>query len=169
MAKRAVILLDLDQIRRDDRARRPRLRGSGHVGGRLWRLRLHVRGEGKDRQADQSSGPHLQVAWRFDTLAREVDRLSEGFDALIAPTCAITAPKIADVQDPKAFGRANSLLLRNARIVNLLDRCAISLPMHAAETLPTGLMLTGETLGDARLLSVAEAVETALAPEPVAA
>ena len=116
-----------------------------------------------------SSSDYLEMRWRFDALAGDMERLSVGFDALVWPTCAITAPRIAEVQDPKAFGRANSLLLRNARIVNLLDRCAISLPMHETGTLPTGFMLTGETLGDARLLSVAEAVEAVLAPEPVAA
>ena len=116
-----------------------------------------------------SSSDYLEMRWRFDDLARQMDRLSEGFDALVWPTCATTAPRIADIQDPKGFGRANSLLLRNARIVNLVDRCAISLPMQDAGTLPTGFMLVGEAMGDARLLSVAEAVEAALTPERVAA
>ncbi|HWE44706.1 MAG TPA: amidase [Caulobacteraceae bacterium] len=110
-----------------------------------------------------SSSDYLEMRWRFDALAGEANRLSEGFDALVAPTCAITAPKIAEVQEAKAFGRANSLLLRNARIVNLIDRCAISLPMHEAGNAPTGLMLIGETMGDARLLAVAAAIEAALA------
>ena len=114
-----------------------------------------------------SSSDYLEMRWRFDALARDVDRLSEGFDALVWPTCAITAPRIAEVQDAKAFSRANSLLLRNARIVNLIDRCAISLPMQAAEMLPTGFMLVGEAMGDARLLAVAESVEEAFAREAV--
>ena len=67
-----------------------------------------------------TSSDYLQMLWRFEDLAREADQLSESYDALVAPTCAITAPKIADVQEPKALGRANSLLLRNARLVNLL-------------------------------------------------
>jgi aspartyl-tRNA(Asn)/glutamyl-tRNA(Gln) amidotransferase subunit A len=110
-----------------------------------------------------SSSDYLHMRWRFDALAKQIDRLSEGFDALVSPTCATTAPRIADVQDAKAFGRANSLLLRNARIINLVDRCALTLPMHEAGTAPSGFMLTGETMGDARLLAVAEAVEAALA------
>jgi aspartyl-tRNA(Asn)/glutamyl-tRNA(Gln) amidotransferase subunit A len=109
-----------------------------------------------------TAADYLKARWRWDALAEEANRLSQGFDALVWPTCAIVAPKIAGLEDPKAFGRANSLLLRNARIVNLFDGCAISLPMHEAGALPTGLMLVGPTLGDARLLAVARTVETAL-------
>jgi aspartyl-tRNA(Asn)/glutamyl-tRNA(Gln) amidotransferase subunit A len=116
-----------------------------------------------------TSTDYLQIRWRFDAIAREMNQLSADYDALVWPTCAIPAPRLADVVDPKAFGRANSLLLRNARIVNLVDRCAISLPMSEPGAIPTGLMLVGETMGDARLLAVAEAVEGALARETLAA
>ncbi len=111
-----------------------------------------------------SAADYLKARWRFDALAAEANRLSQGFDALIWPTCAIVAPKIAGLEDPKAFGRANSLLLRNARMVNLFDRCAVTLPMHRPGSLPTGLMLVGETMGDERLLAVARAVEPIVSP-----
>jgi aspartyl-tRNA(Asn)/glutamyl-tRNA(Gln) amidotransferase subunit A len=54
-------------------------------------------------------------------------------------------------------------VLRNTSIFNLLDRCAISLPIQAPGELPVGLMLVGERHGDHRLLAVGKAVETALA------
>jgi aspartyl-tRNA(Asn)/glutamyl-tRNA(Gln) amidotransferase subunit A len=116
-----------------------------------------------------SSTDYLEIRWRFEALAKAMNDLSRGIDALVWPTCAIVPPKIADVLEPKAFGRANSILLRNARIVNLVDRCAVSLPMSSRVDRPTGLMLVGETLGDATLLSVAAAVEAALVREPLAA
>jgi aspartyl-tRNA(Asn)/glutamyl-tRNA(Gln) amidotransferase subunit A len=111
-----------------------------------------------------SAADYLKARWRLDALAAEANRLSEGFDALVWPTCAIVAPKMAGLEDPKAFGRANTLLLRNARMVNLFDRCAVTLPMHKPGTLPTGLMLIGETMGDERLLAVARAVEPVVSP-----
>jgi aspartyl-tRNA(Asn)/glutamyl-tRNA(Gln) amidotransferase subunit A len=71
-------------------------------------------------------------------------------------------PLIDAVLDPAAFARENGLALRNASVVNFLDRCAISLPMACA-TAPCGLMLIGETLGDARSFAVGMSVEMALA------
>ena len=46
---------------------------------------------------------------------------------------------------------------------NFLDRCAISLPIHRHGEAPVGLMLMGETMGDARLFAIAAAVEQAIA------
>jgi aspartyl-tRNA(Asn)/glutamyl-tRNA(Gln) amidotransferase subunit A len=84
------------------------------------------------------------------------------FDALIAPTCALTPPALAELERPEDFNRINMLLLRNTAVANFLDRCSISLPCHAAGEAPVGLMLTGEHGGDTRLLAVARAVEAAL-------
>ena len=85
------------------------------------------------------------------------------FDALLLPTCPIAPPKLALLEaDDDAYGRANALALRNPTPANFLDRCAISLPCHRDGEAPTGLMLIGETMGDARLFAVAAAVEAAL-------
>ena len=54
------------------------------------------------------------------------------------------------------------LILRNTALGNFLDRCAISLPCHRPGEAPVGLMLMGETMGDARLFQIAAAVEAAL-------
>jgi len=86
-----------------------------------------------------------------------------GFDALVMPTCPIVPPALAEVADEAEYGRINLLLLRNPSVANFLDRCAISLPCHAPGAAPVGLMLMGETMGDARLFTVAAAVEAALA------
>jgi len=85
------------------------------------------------------------------------------FDAVIAPTCPITPPAIAELAEAEAFNRINALLLRNTAVGNFLDRCSISLPCHAEDEAPVGVMLIGEHGGDSRLLAVARAVETALA------
>jgi len=96
-------------------------------------------------------------------IGQEMDAATACYDALIMPTCPIVSPTIDSLADDAAFSRANMLMLRNPSIGNFLDRCAISLPCHAPGDAPVGLMLVGETMGDARLFAVAAAVEEALA------
>ena len=102
----------------------------------------------------------------FDERKRLIDltqQISRHYDALVMPTTPIRAPRFDEIAEPAAFGRLNGLALRNTSLFNFLDRCAISLPMPGEGELPTGLMLVGEHLGDAKLLSVALAVEAGLA------
>jgi aspartyl-tRNA(Asn)/glutamyl-tRNA(Gln) amidotransferase subunit A len=84
-------------------------------------------------------------------------------DALLMPTVPIVAPRIADLDDERDYNRINLHILRNTALGNFLDRCAISLPCHRPGEAPVGLMLMGETMGDARLFSIAAAVEAAVA------
>jgi aspartyl-tRNA(Asn)/glutamyl-tRNA(Gln) amidotransferase subunit A len=74
----------------------------------------------------------------------------------------IVAPRIADLDDERAYNNVNMLVLRNTALGNFFDRCAISLPCHRQGDAPVGLMLMGETMGDQRLFSIATAVEAAL-------
>ena len=85
------------------------------------------------------------------------------FDAMIYPTIAITAPTIAEADaSDEAYGALNLLLLRNTGLTNILDGCAVSLPCHRSGEAPVGLTVAGMGGEDARVLSVASAVETAL-------
>ena len=68
----------------------------------------------------------------------------------------------ADAARDQAFQQANSLLLRNTSIVNLLDGCALSLPCHQAGELPVGLMLWHAAEHDDALLNVAQQVAQTL-------
>src|SRR5450830_1602737 len=100
---------------------------------------------------------------RADWIAR-VEAQLEGFDAVLCPTVPVLAPAIdALVASDEAFFKANGLLLRNTFAFNYLDGCAFSLPCQAAGELPVGLMLASVRGDDARLASVALAVEQALA------
>jgi aspartyl-tRNA(Asn)/glutamyl-tRNA(Gln) amidotransferase subunit A len=82
------------------------------------------------------------------------------FDAIAMPTVPLVAPKLADFKDNEALWLAtNRRMIRNPGIANFLDRCAISLPCHAAGEAPVGFSLMGEQLGDRRLLEIAAAVE----------
>jgi aspartyl-tRNA(Asn)/glutamyl-tRNA(Gln) amidotransferase subunit A len=97
------------------------------------------------------------LAARAD-LQRRVSAITANYDAVVMPTCAIAAPTIDEVSTHDGFARKNMLLLRNTTVGNFLDRCAISLPCHAAGELPVGFMLMGETMADKRLLSIARSV-----------
>jgi aspartyl-tRNA(Asn)/glutamyl-tRNA(Gln) amidotransferase subunit A len=85
------------------------------------------------------------------------------FDAVLAPTCPLTPPAIAEVEDEREYNRINMALLRNTAVFNFLDRCSISIPCNRPGTAPVGLMITGENGGDGKLFAVARAVEAALA------
>jgi aspartyl-tRNA(Asn)/glutamyl-tRNA(Gln) amidotransferase subunit A len=89
-----------------------------------------------------------------------------GFDAVLSPTVPIVASPIADVAPGEArdaeFFRVNALMLRNTSVINLLDGCAISLPNHAAGSLPTGLMLWHSAMHDDSILRIAAQVESTL-------
>ena len=83
-------------------------------------------------------------------------------DALVLPTTAIVAPKIAEVAAADEFGRKNAMLLRNTNMINFFDLCAISLPLPRRGGLATGLMLVGRNGHDERLFRIAASVENLL-------
>ena len=100
-------------------------------------------------------------AARFDLIARVAARTAD-FDALLMPTVAITAPPIAAFARDENYFRLNALILRNPSIINFLDRCAVTLPIHEAGAMPIGLMVVGEHGGDRHLLAVARGIEAAI-------
>jgi aspartyl-tRNA(Asn)/glutamyl-tRNA(Gln) amidotransferase subunit A len=96
-------------------------------------------------------------------LIARFDAATAGFDALLMPTSPILPARIADLENEREYNRINLLSLRNTTLGNFFDRCAISLPCHREGEAPVGLMLMGETMGDARLFAIAAGVEAILA------
>ncbi|HTU52864.1 MAG TPA: amidase [Acetobacteraceae bacterium] len=113
--------------------------------------------------AKQTAADYIALHERRALLIREMDEATSGIDALLMPTVTIAPPRLADLEAEEAYTRVNLRVLRNTVLANLLDRCAVSLPIHPPGTGPVGLMLTGETMGDARLFALAAAAEAALA------
>ena len=113
--------------------------------------------------AKQTAADYIALHERRAALIREMDEATSGIDALLMPTVSIAPPRLADLEAEEAYTRINLRVLRNTVLANLLDRCAVSLPIHPPGTAPVGLMLTGETMGDARLFAIAAAAEAALA------
>jgi aspartyl-tRNA(Asn)/glutamyl-tRNA(Gln) amidotransferase subunit A len=102
----------------------------------------------------------LQAA-RADLIAR-VAAATAGFDALLMPTVAITAPPIAAFEQDQEYRHLNAMILRNTSVINFLDGCAATLPI-ASSGAPVGLMVVGQHGADRRLLALARGIEAALA------
>ena len=123
------------------------------------RIRLRI-----ERGAQMDAADYLDLVAARARLVTAFDAETRGFDALVMPTAPIVPPRIDDLENEREYNRQNLLILRNTALGNFLDRCAISLPCHRAGDAPVGLMLMGETLGDARLFSIAAAVEAVVSP-----
>lgn len=88
------------------------------------------------------------------------------FDALLSPTLPIHGPTLASVAPgadrDDAFFTTNTLLLRNTSVVNMLDGCALSLPVHQADERPSSMMVWQGPMKDDDVLNISLAIETAL-------
>jgi amidase/aspartyl-tRNA(Asn)/glutamyl-tRNA(Gln) amidotransferase subunit A len=88
------------------------------------------------------------------------------FDAALSPTVPVYGPTIESVAPGKerdeAFFAVNSLLLRNTSVVNMLDGCALSLPMHQAGELPSSMMVWQGPMHDDAVLNISLTIEDAL-------
>jgi len=132
-----------------------------------WHRKLIAR-RGKDydpfvhprvmRGKDMSAADYIDLLAARADLQKRVSAITANHDAVIMPTCAIAAPTLEEVSTPEGFVKKNMLLLRNTTVGNFLDRCAISLPCHAAGELPVGFMLMGEAMADRRVLAMARSV-----------
>jgi aspartyl-tRNA(Asn)/glutamyl-tRNA(Gln) amidotransferase subunit A len=56
------------------------------------------------------------------------------------------------------------MALRNTGTINVLDGCAISIPIHRAGEAPVGLMLAAARGRDAHLFQIAADIEAQLRP-----
>jgi len=79
-------------------------------------------------------------------------------DVMIAPTLPMMAPKIAEVEAD--FDNLNALMLRNTGYLNLVDACAISIPVHIdGETVPAALMVAAPHGHDKQVLNAVRQID----------
>jgi aspartyl-tRNA(Asn)/glutamyl-tRNA(Gln) amidotransferase subunit A len=111
------------------------------------------------RGESQSAADYIDlINARKSLVARAAARLAP-YDALVLPTTANTPPRIADMKDDQAFTKANLLSLRNCTLINMIDGCGISLPIHREGEAPVGLMLAASGGSDRRIFELAAAME----------
>ena len=111
------------------------------------------------RGESQSAADYIDlINARKSLVARANERLKP-YDALVLPTTANTPPTIADMADDKRFTKANLRALRNCTLINMIDGCAISLPVHRDGEVPVGLMLAAAGGSDRRIFELAAGME----------
>jgi len=116
-----------------------------------------------ERAQGMSAVEYIELRDARAALIARMAPLTAGFDAMLMPTVAITAPPIAAFAEDTDYRRLNALILRNCSAINFLDRCAATVPIQQPGDAPVGLMIVGEHGGDRRLLAVARGIEAALA------
>jgi aspartyl-tRNA(Asn)/glutamyl-tRNA(Gln) amidotransferase subunit A len=121
------------------------------------RVRLRI-----ERGRGMTAGDYITLQQDRARLIASFDAATAPYDAIALPTAPIAPPSIASLADDADFTRVNTLVLRNCALFNFLDRCSISIPAHRPGDAPAGLMLVGETMGDARLFALANAIEPIL-------
>ncbi len=122
------------------------------------------------RIADGGSIPareYLLRRRRLAHLAAAAQGRFQGVDALVWPTVPITPPRTAEVERLEDYRRLNMLSLRNTCIANMLDLCALTLPVGLdAAGMPVGLQLVAPAMAEAQLLGAGLAVEAILGTAP---
>lgn len=106
---------------------------------------------------------YLRRRRRLQALAATADLHFRSMDVLVTPTLAATPPAVASVADGDAYREINLRTLRNPAMANMLDLCAMTLPVGLdAEGMPVGLQLIARGGADPRLLEVGAACEAVL-------
>jgi len=135
------------------------------------RALIEAKGDGYDprvrvrvlRGRNQDAADYIELVQARAAYVAAMRAEMAAFDAVAMPTVPTIAPTIAELEaDDEAYTRVNLAMLRNSTLINMMDGCAISLPMHRAGEAPAGLMLARAGGEDAALFAIAAAAEAAL-------
>lgn len=114
------------------------------------------------RGSEQSAADFIALLDARAELIGAITARMRNFDALVLPTVPIPPPRLTDLEDDAEFSRVNLLALRNPAIINMIDGCAISIPMQRDDEPPMGLMIAACSCQDRTVLEIARAFELAL-------
>ena len=120
------------------------------------------------RGKEQNAADYIDLLNARNDFIRRVRTIVAPYDALLMPTVPVVAPRLRDLESEDAYRDVNLLILRNPTVANFLDGCSISIPCHEPGDAPVGLMLIGQTNGDARILAIAAAIEYLVTPKDAA-
>jgi len=112
---------------------------------------------------DLSAADYVGFGFLREEYIRTVAAAAAPFDAILMPTTPCVAPTIAEAsRSDEDYFRWNFRIMRNTGLINFLDGCAATLPIHERAAAPVGLMVCGVAGTDRRTLAVAAAIERAL-------
>lgn len=126
--------------------------------GETYDPRVRVRIE---RGREQTVADYARLRDARTTLVERFRRRADAFDVMLFPTVPILPPRLSDLANDEDYARINLLVLRNSSIVNMVDGCAISLPVDRAGP-PVGVTLAAPAGQDHRVMGLARAVEALL-------
>jgi aspartyl-tRNA(Asn)/glutamyl-tRNA(Gln) amidotransferase subunit A len=116
-----------------------------------------------ERGHEQSASDYIALSRTRARLIAAFNERMRDYDVLAYPTVPIVPPAISAFDADADFTRLNLLILRNPSVINMLDGCAISVPMARPPEAPAGLMLAAPGGCDRALFAAAAGVEAALA------
>ncbi|MGF7162865.1 aspartyl-tRNA(Asn)/glutamyl-tRNA(Gln) amidotransferase subunit A [Rhodoligotrophos appendicifer] len=112
---------------------------------------------------DMSAITYLKRCRQLAQLRRSADHTLAPFDVVVCPTSPMSSPAIDALLDPETYKRINRMAVRNMSPANLLDLCALTMPVGLDATgMPVGLHLMARNGEDETLLIVACALERVL-------
>lgn len=111
-----------------------------------------------------STADYLDMVQARNALVKAYEGETGGFDAVLFPTVPVLPPLVSELQDETSYSATNLLVLRNSTTVNMVDGCAISIPLQS-DAGPVGLTIAGPSHQDARILAVAATIERFLSED----
>ena len=115
------------------------------------------------RAREQTAADYIDMLHMRRAYIEAINQAISPYDVIAMPTVPMVAPTIAALEaDTDLFVTTNLTLLRNPALINMMDGCAISLPVQDEGEAPVGLMLAAAGGRDASLFANARAVEAAL-------
>jgi aspartyl-tRNA(Asn)/glutamyl-tRNA(Gln) amidotransferase subunit A len=129
-----------------------------------WMETLHPGARRQLRsQENLSAIEYLRRCRQLFDFARRADSRFEHFDVVVCPTSPMSPPLLDELSDPDRYKQINRLAPRNMCVANLLDLCAITMPVGLDPAgLPIGLQLLARHSGEETLLAAACAFEKVL-------
>ncbi len=116
-----------------------------------------------DKMAAMTSSDYRSRLRRMAALSTAAHASIAGVHGVVGPTVPITPPKVAEVQEPKAYMKANLMAARNTTVANLLAMSAVTIPVALdAASMPVGLQVMCAGGDDARAVAMARAFEKVL-------
>jgi len=107
-----------------------------------------------------SAHTYLNAQKRRRELVDKARSTFDDVDVWISPTSPVYPQIVTDFSDPDVHDKG-LLASQNTQSANLLEMCALSIPMHQSG-LPSGFQIMMPLREDKKLLSIAEAIETLL-------
>lgn len=115
------------------------------------------------RGKEQSASDYITLLNQRRDLIEAFESEAAAFDLLAFPTVPFIPPLVASlIRDDAHYSRINLLALRNSTTINMVDGCAVSLPISRPGEAPVGLTLAKGHSSDMALLRMAATIEAAL-------